>query len=117
MLFSNILLFALLRSPWDLGKFFPEQCVLTGIKPPGYASKWINLRKHYHRFYKLDMNTPVTLEGILEGVGLTFEGRPHSGIDDARNIAKVFVQMVRDGLEARINDDASRHARLRTIQQ
>ena len=58
----------------------------------------------------------MTFEELLERLGLSFEGRPHSGIDDARNIAKLLVKMVHDGLEARVNDDSERHKRLRMNQ-
>ena len=93
-----------------MGKFLPAQCALSGIPVPKYATKWINVRRHCLRYYKLDYEgLSVTLEGFLEGLGMTFEGRPHSGIDDARNIARMFVKMLRDGLEPRINDDAARH--------
>jgi 3'-5' exoribonuclease 1 len=89
-----------------MGKFLPAQCTLSGIPVPGYANKWVNVRKHYRRYYKAeDFQTPITLESILEKLGMTFEGRPHSGIDDARNIAKILVKMMRDGLDPNVNDD------------
>ena len=89
-----------------MGKFLPAQCTLSGIPVPGYASKWVNVRKHYRRYYKAeDFETPVTLELILENLGMSFEGRPHSGIDDARNIARILVKMIKDGVDPKVNDD------------
>ena len=105
--------FILFIRPWDFGKFLPEQCALSGIPVPSYANKWINLRKHWYRYYKFTPDQPVTFEVLLEKLGMSFDGRPHSGIDDARNIAKLLVKMVHDGLEARVNDDSERHKRLR----
>lgn len=101
--------------PWDLGKFLSEQCTLSGIPLPSYANQWINLRKHCYRYYNFHKDSPVTLGELLESLGLSFEGRPHSGIDDARNISKMLVKMMNDGLEARINDDLAKQKRLRTI--
>ena len=34
---------------------------------------------------------------MLEEIGLTFEGRQHSGIDDTKNIARILMQIRRDG--------------------
>ena len=34
---------------------------------------------------------------MLDSVGLKLEGRHHSGIDDARNIAKVCIKLVENG--------------------
>lgn len=33
----------------------------------------------------------------LEAIGRAFEGRPHSGLDDARNIAHIAIEMIRRG--------------------
>lgn len=89
-----------------MGKFLPAQCNLSGIPVPGYASKWVNVRKHYRKYYRAEeFDTPVTLELILENLGMTFEGRPHSGIDDARNIARILVNMIKDGIDPKVNDD------------
>ncbi|KAJ3106437.1 3'-5' exoribonuclease 1 [Phlyctochytrium bullatum] len=41
--------------------------------------------------------TKMNLAGMLAGLGMEFEGRPHSGIDDARNIARITVRMMEDG--------------------
>ena len=107
-----IRVFLFIRSPWDMGKFLPEQCALSGIPVPGYASKWVNVRKHYRRYYRAeDYQAPVTLESIIENLGMSFEGRPHSGIDDARNIATILVKMIRDGLEPSVNDDIAYQTR------
>ena len=43
------------------------------------------------------------LSGMLENLGLTFEGREHSGIDDTKNIARVIVQLIKDGCILKYN--------------
>ncbi len=40
---------------------------------------------------------------MLEGLGLEFEGREHSGIDDTRNISKVISQIIKDGAVLKYN--------------
>lgn len=88
-----------------MGKFLQGQCSLSDHPMPKYAKKWINVRKHYRRYYKAeDFDTPLTLESMLESMGLSFEGRPHSGIDDARNVARILVKMMHDGLDPNVND-------------
>lgn len=45
----------------------------------------------------------VTIAGILRQLGMEFEGRQHSGICDAHNLARILVEMarcVRDGISS-----------------
>ena len=88
-------------SPWDMGRFFARQCSLSSITIPKFARKWINLRKMYRNFYKVGKGS---LEDMVNNLGMTFEGRPHSGMDDARNIARILQQMVKDGCELKFNE-------------
>jgi 3'-5' exoribonuclease 1 len=41
---------------------------------------------------------------MLEHLELDFEGRPHCGLDDARNIARVLLQMISDGASIQVNE-------------
>ena len=53
-----------------------------------YATKWIDIRKVF------------AIASIMYGqdIGMQFKGRrEHCGLDDTRNIARVMVQMTRDG--------------------
>ncbi len=52
-------------------------------------------------------STPNRLPGLqdmLECLGMEFEGRAHSGADDARNIAKVLMRLLADGAVVRPNE-------------
>ena len=82
-------------------RFFSGQCQLSSIPIPKYARKWINLRKLYRNFYKV-LNG--TLEDMVNNLGMKFEGRPHCGMDDARNIARILRKMVQDGCEIKFNE-------------
>jgi hypothetical protein len=44
------------------------------------------------------------LQNMLNSLGLEFEGHPHSGLDDAKNIARVLVKMIKDGAQIRVNE-------------
>jgi len=84
---------------WDLKTCLPNQCEAYGIDVPFWAKKWINLKRshqivHHGKF-------PRSLNDILTINGLEFEGRPHSGIDDTKNIAKAVKALA---LKAHIFD-------------
>ena len=84
-----------------MGRFFSTQCRLCSIPIPKYARKWINLRKLYRNFYKVQKGT---LQDMVKNLGMQFEGRPHSGMDDARNIARILQKMAQDGCEFKFNE-------------
>ena len=41
---------------------------------------------------------------MLEGMNMEFEGRAHSGISDSRNIARILIQMIKDGCNLFVNE-------------
>ncbi|KAM9845855.1 3'-5' exoribonuclease 1 [Aulostomus maculatus] len=88
---------------WDMSKFLNIQCRLSQIRYPQFAKKWINIRKSYGNFYKVP-RTQTKLSTMLENLGLKYEGRPHSGLDDSRNIARIALRMLQDGCQLRVNE-------------
>lgn len=88
---------------WDMSKFLYTQCRLSRIRYPAFARSWINIRKSYGNFYKVT-RSQTKLNSMLENLGLQYEGRPHSGLDDSRNIARVAIRMLEDGCRLRINE-------------
>lgn len=87
-------------SPWDIKECLFPQCVLASVPFPQYATKWIDVRKMFASFYQMRSGN---LSSMLDGLGLTFEGREHSGIDDTRNIARVVTQVIKDGAIVKYN--------------
>ena len=87
--------------PWDIRDFVRKQCDLSKITRPKYFNRWVNLRQMFHDFYKTSKR--LGLAGMLGELGMTFEGREHSGICDSRNIARIFVRMVQDGCLMKTN--------------
>ena len=53
----------------------------------------------------------LNLEAMLAHLKLKFEGRPHSGIDDTRNIARIFAAVATLGAPLHINDSMERNRR------
>lgn len=41
---------------------------------------------------------------MLKNLGLEFDGRQHSGFDDAFNVARIAQKMMNDGFTLKIND-------------
>ena len=61
----------------------------------------VNLRWLHAAFY----NRPrMGVNACLRYHRMTFEGRPHSGIDDTRNIARIARRMLEDGCDVPFND-------------
>uniref|UniRef100_A0A8C1BSL7 Exoribonuclease 1 n=1 Tax=Cyprinus carpio carpio TaxID=630221 RepID=A0A8C1BSL7_CYPCA len=88
---------------WDMGKFLHTQCKLSCIRYPQFARKWINIRKSYGNFYKVP-RTQTKLICMLENLGMQYDGRPHCGLDDSRNIARIAIYMLKDGCQLRVNE-------------
>jgi len=43
--------------------------------------------------------TTTGMEDMLQKCGLKLEGRHHSGIDDAKNIASIVIHMLKSGFK------------------
>jgi len=46
----------------------------------------------------------MSLRAMLELAGFEFEGQPHSGIDDSRNIARLAIRLMEDRCELIVNE-------------
>merc|ERR1739838_480809 len=87
--------------PWDMGRFLVKQTNQSNMLFPKWALRWINIRKTYSNFYKTKR---LNLSDMLDNLDMKFEGRPHCGKDDARNIARIAVQLLKDGCNLRYNE-------------
>ena len=93
--------FVVYFSPWDMSRFMYLQCLRSAIPFPRWARKWVNVRKAFVNGYQVKK---ANLLAMLENFGLAFEGRPHSGIDDTRNIAIIVTHMAEDGCALYVNE-------------
>ncbi|KAI9353542.1 Eri3 protein-like protein [Obelidium mucronatum] len=83
--------------PWDIRDFVRKQCNLSGIRPlPVYFKDYIDLRRLF-KDIKRDTTVKANLNGMLSALGMEFVGRPHSGIDDTRNIARIALRLMEEG--------------------
>lgn len=83
----------------DFRDFMSIQCALSNIPRPRFSNRWINIKKHFSNAYKMRRN----LAGMLRELHMIFEGSPHSGIDDARNITRVVVALLKDNISLKVN--------------
>ncbi|KAL8590141.1 ERI1 exoribonuclease 2 [Nucella lapillus] len=81
-------------SDWDLGVCLHYELRRKQIAKAPCFNQWIDLRAKYTKFYG---RKPKGLNGALQDVGIEFEGRQHSGLDDSRNTAMLAWRMIRDG--------------------
>ncbi|XP_076043095.1 uncharacterized protein LOC143026495 isoform X2 [Oratosquilla oratoria] len=79
---------------WDLGVCLQYECRRKQFRKPDFFNCWMDIRALYRKFYS---RRPQGLHGALQDLGLSFDGRQHSGICDARNTASLIKRMARDG--------------------
>ncbi|KAJ1953453.1 ERI1 exoribonuclease 3 [Dispira parvispora] len=79
---------------WDLRKMLPLQCRLSGIQPPAYFRRWINMKKAFAEQFEFQAGSPVGMRDMLTRLQLPFIGKHHSGIDNARNVASALKRMI-----------------------
>lgn len=97
--------------PFDIRDFITKQLKHSKIKPrPAYFDvHWVNIRKLFREFYKQKDNKNINL--MLQHLGLTFQGREHSGLDDARNLVAIGRKMHEEGCLFKTNSwfDPKKH--------
>ncbi|KAM6971845.1 ERI1 exoribonuclease 2 [Aplochiton taeniatus] len=92
-------------SDWDLGVCLQYECKRKQLSKPDVLNSWIDLRATYKLFYS---RKPKGLNGALQDLGIQFAGREHSGLDDARNTARLADRMMRDGCVLKITRSLER---------
>lgn len=73
-------------------KQFQKDSELKSIRYP-FGPRHINIKNLFSVIFGLDKE--LGLDAALEYLGMKLEGTHHRGIDDARNIAKVFLHLLK----------------------
>ncbi|KAJ3535068.1 hypothetical protein NMY22_g6655 [Coprinellus aureogranulatus] len=106
--------------PYDIRDFAVKQCFISKIRMPSWMQgdvldvrsvvlQWTRLQAPPDRSKTKKQNAKRLFAGLtarslnipaqLKALGLPeFDGRQHSGIDDARNIARVLTELARNGV-------------------
>mmetsp|Transcript_21743 Transcript_21743/g.74751 ORF Transcript_21743/g.74751 Transcript_21743/m.74751 type:complete len:269 (+) Transcript_21743:95-901(+) len=79
---------------WDILKFLRPECARKKILLEPYWQRWVDVRRAFVHEFRC---SNCSIEDMLEKFGLDFEGRPHSGVDDARNIARILIHLFKRG--------------------
>ncbi|CAO3648743.1 unnamed protein product [Mucor hiemalis] len=89
--------------PFDIRDFITKQCKHSKLKPrPAYFDiPWVNIRKLFKDFYHQKDNKNIGL--MLAHLNMEFQGREHSGLDDARNLAAIGKRMHEEGCVFKTN--------------
>jgi inhibitor of KinA sporulation pathway (predicted exonuclease) len=79
---------------WDLKTMLPVQCGASAMDPrslPPIYHQWQNIKKMYCEVF--EQRRVGGMKSMLNGLGLQLEGRHHRGIDDCRNIARIYLAL------------------------
>ena len=71
---------------------FEQDCAFHGLPMP--FDRHVNIKRAFAGIRRVK---PHGVGGALRLIGLSFEGTPHRGIDDARNIARIYRWMLDQG--------------------
>ena len=77
---------------WDLRPMLPEQSRISQVSVPGYMKRWINVKSSFSSSFGTKQ-FPKGLSSMLNQLGMEFEGRQHSGIDDVKNIVRIVQHL------------------------
>uniref|UniRef100_A0ACD5UMG6 Uncharacterized protein n=2 Tax=Avena sativa TaxID=4498 RepID=A0ACD5UMG6_AVESA len=80
---------------WDCRTMLDSECRFKGIAKPAYFNRWINLRVPFEA--TLGGGGRTNLQEAVRAAGLEWEGRLHCGLDEARNTARLLVELMRRG--------------------
>ncbi|KAJ8587996.1 hypothetical protein M405DRAFT_793677 [Rhizopogon salebrosus TDB-379] len=97
--------------PFDIRHFVVKQCFISRVAMPAWIrgdvldvrrtlSNWKADRdQETTALLEISHRQPLNIPLQLQALGLPgFQGRPHSGIDDARNIARILAELARRGV-------------------
>lgn len=108
-------------SDWDFGVCLKRELTRKSIKKPLYYNNWIDLQAVYKvtwlyvheekiKLIKLSLQKkyhyrPMNFSDSLRHLNMEFEGRPHCGMDDAKNLARLAGRLADDGALIAITTD------------
>ena len=86
---------------WDTMVALPNHLKYLQLKSPNHFSSCCNIKEMHRKIFKEKIHG---MNNLLEKYGLKFDGRPHSGIADAYNLARIVQKFYQMGYELKITD-------------
>jgi inhibitor of KinA sporulation pathway (predicted exonuclease) len=87
--------FILTCGAWDLRTMLPLELKNKSLPSHHMYGRYLNIKELFESVYNRKAGG---MTDLLSKLRIPLTGRHHSGIDDTRNIAKIFLQMTHDGL-------------------
>ncbi|EXB92331.1 ERI1 exoribonuclease 2 [Morus notabilis] len=88
-------------SNWDCRVMLESECRFKRIQKPPYFNRWINLKIPFHEVFG---GVKCNLKEAVQLAGLTWEGRAHCGLDDAKNTARLLTYLMHRGFQFTITN-------------
>ncbi|CAI4231851.1 unnamed protein product [Auanema sp. JU1783] len=90
----------------DFWKFLQFKFFSLGERMPTLFRSYINMRKTFEQKVAILQRGrgKTGIENMLEHYKLDFDGKLHNGLDDARNMARICIEMIKNKVEFRINE-------------
>ena len=79
---------------WDLEIMLPIETKRYNLKLYHHYTKYLDLKNEFQNHYKVHAGG---MTNMMKTLSIQHTGILHSGIDDCRNLAKVLIQMIKDG--------------------
>lgn len=85
---------------WDLKVMLPMDLKNFDTNEEEYKlyKRFVNIKKIFQEVHKTPHHK-YSMKIMLYKLNMTLDGRHHSGIDDCRNICKIFINLVENGLD------------------
>eukprot|EP00913_Durusdinium_trenchii_P020031 g18827.t1 len=80
--------------PMDIQGFLKRETRRKGMCLRACWQTFIDVKRVFGAAFKMK---PCGLQEMLASRNLHFQGRPHSGLDDSRNIARLVAELLREG--------------------
>jgi len=87
---------------WDLRSCLKREAQTKDLELRQYMTGYINIKSLYQQVFG---HRAGGMPQMLTACGLSLDGRHHSGIDDSRNIAKILVHLLNNGLKVNRYDE------------
>ncbi|KAL1552940.1 ERI1 exoribonuclease 3-like isoform X1 [Salvia divinorum] len=92
-------------SDWDCQVMLESECRFKQIRKPPYFNRWIDLRVPFREVFG---GGRCNLKEAVEKAGLSWQGRAHCGLDDARNTACLLALLMHRGFKFSITNSLTR---------